>query len=185
MKQPTIETPRLILRELLPTDVEGLFALDSNPNVHRYLGNNPISQIEEAAKTIALVRKQYEDFGIGRWAVVEKASESFVGWAGFKFNTEPIFGHSHFVDLGYRLREEFWGKGYAYESAVASMDYAVQHLDFDPICAMAMATNEASIKILNKKLGMQKLGTFDGHGASCYFFEITQAEWRESMRKIN
>ena len=38
-----VETERLILREILPTDVEGLFELDSDPEVHRYLGNKPVT----------------------------------------------------------------------------------------------------------------------------------------------
>ncbi|HAT67229.1 MAG TPA: GNAT family N-acetyltransferase, partial [Flavobacteriaceae bacterium] len=42
MQQPTIETPRLLIRELIDADADGMFALDSNANVHRYLGNNPI-----------------------------------------------------------------------------------------------------------------------------------------------
>ena len=38
-----VETERLILRELLPTDIDGMFELDSDPVVHKYLGNNPIN----------------------------------------------------------------------------------------------------------------------------------------------
>lgn len=181
MKQPTIETPRLRIRGLVPTDADGIFALDSNPNVHRYLGNNPIKTIEEASKIIAKVRKQYEDLGIGRWAMVEKETGNFIGWTGFKLNIEAVNGHTHFIDLGYRLREEFWGKGYAYESAVACMDYAVAHLDFDPINAMAMTTNDASVKILNEKIGMREIGVFEDLGSPCYFYEISKAEWRNRM----
>ncbi|MEZ4858090.1 MAG: GNAT family N-acetyltransferase [Flavobacteriaceae bacterium] len=177
MNQPNLETPRLLIRALQETDVEGMFALDSNAKVHRYLGNNPIDSIEKAAETISLVRNQYKEYGIGRWAMIEKASGQFMGWTGFKLNIEPLFGHTHFIDLGYRLREEFWGKGYAYESAVVCMDYAVKHWDFDPIHAMAMTTNEASVKILHKKIGMREIGIFEGHGAPCYFYEITKAEW--------
>ncbi|MCB0457465.1 MAG: GNAT family N-acetyltransferase [Flavobacteriaceae bacterium] len=181
MQQPTLETARLRIREMQLTDVDGVYALDSNPNVHRYLGNNPISSIEKAEQYIVSVRKQYEEFGIGRWAVIEKESGEFIGWTGFKLNTEPLFGHHHFLDIGYRLREEFWGKGYAHESAVACMNYAVEHLDFEIINAMAMTNNEASVKILNEKLGMRELGIFEGHGAPCYFFEITKAEWLARM----
>jgi len=43
-----VETERLILREILPIDVEGMFELDSNPIVHKYLGNKPVKTIEES-----------------------------------------------------------------------------------------------------------------------------------------
>ncbi|MEZ4779598.1 MAG: GNAT family N-acetyltransferase [Flavobacteriaceae bacterium] len=184
MQQPTLETPRLRIREMRLTDLDGMFALDSNPNVHRYLGNNPVKTKAEALEMIKSVLKQYETLGIGRWVMEEKESNLLVGWTGFKLNIEPLFGHSHFLDIGYRLREEFWGKGYAYESAVACMNYAVENLDFDIINAMAMTSNEASVNILQNKLGMRELGIFEGHGAPCYFFEITKAEWLARMFNV-
>lgn len=56
-----IETECLILRELRPEDAAAIFELDSNAQVHRYLGNNPIHSLEQAEKIIALVRQQYAD----------------------------------------------------------------------------------------------------------------------------
>ena len=178
MQQPILETPHLRIREMQLTDLDGMFALDSNPKVHRYLGNNPIKTKSEALELIKGVRNQYEALGIGRWVMEEKKTGDFVGWTGFKLNTEPIFGHQNFLDIGYRLREEYWGKGYAYESAVACMNYAAEHFDLKIINAMAMIDNKASVKILNEKLGMHEIGIFEGHGASCYFYEISIEEWK-------
>ncbi len=76
------ETDRLILRELLPTDVAGMFEMDSDPEVHRYLGNKPYSAIEESQANIEFIRRQYIENGIGRWATIEKETNNFVGWAG-------------------------------------------------------------------------------------------------------
>ncbi|MBW2938378.1 GNAT family N-acetyltransferase [Aureisphaera sp. CAU 1614] len=177
MQQPTIETPRLLIRELLDADAEGMFALDSNANVHRYLGNNPIKTIEEAKEIIGKVRKQYKDLGIGRWAMIEKNTGEFIGWTGFKLNTEPVNGHHNFLDLGYRLREEFWGKGYATESAFASLNYICTHGKHDSIYGMAEIDNEASNVILNKKVGMHYVNSFMYDTAHCHFYEITKAEW--------
>jgi len=73
MTQPTIETRRLLIRELLPEDADGMFELESNPNVHLYLGNKPLQSIEESREAIRFIRKQYVDNGIGRWAVLEKS----------------------------------------------------------------------------------------------------------------
>lgn len=59
-----IETERFYLREVIPSDVNGIFELDSNPGVHSYLGNNPITKIEEARKYIEFLNKQYQENGI-------------------------------------------------------------------------------------------------------------------------
>ena len=83
-----LETERLILRELLPTDVVGMFELDSDPEVHKYLGNNPVRTIEETREIIKIICQQYLDNGIGRWAAIEKTSGEFIGWSGLKFIRE-------------------------------------------------------------------------------------------------
>ena len=79
-----LETNRLILRDLRESDLDGMFALDSNPLVHKYLGNNPIQTKEEALKMIRFIRSQYEERGIGRFATIEKSSGEFMGWSGLK-----------------------------------------------------------------------------------------------------
>ena len=78
----SIETERLLLRELLPTDDAGMFELDSNPEVHIYLGNKPVKSIEESREAIANIRQQYLENGIGRWAVILKETGEFIGWFG-------------------------------------------------------------------------------------------------------
>ncbi len=69
-----VETERLILREIMPIDVEGMFELDSNPIVHKYLGNNPVKAKEQSMKAINFIRQQYEERGVGRWVAIEKSS---------------------------------------------------------------------------------------------------------------
>jgi RimJ/RimL family protein N-acetyltransferase len=182
MQQPTIETPRLLIRELMLTDVDGMFALDSNPLVHRYLGNKPLKTKDESAEIIKAVQKQYQDRGIGRWAIIEKNTNEFIGWTGFKLNTEPVNGHTNFLDLGYRLREEFWGKGYATESAFASMDYIVEHGNHNTIFGMAEIDNDASNIILNKKVGMRFVNSFKYDTAHCHFYEISKSEWQSKKK---
>ncbi len=177
MRQPILETSRLWIRELRLTDDDGMFALDSNPRVHEHLGNNPIHTIDQARSLIQGVRQQYIDHGIGRWAMIEKQTGEFVGWTGFKLNLEAINGHQNFLDIGYRLREEFWGMGYAAESAVVCLDYVFSHSKYEVIYGMAMQSNKASIKILNEKLGMRQIGTFEGHGALCTFYELMKEDW--------
>lgn len=172
------ETPRLLLREILPTDVDGMFALDSDPEVHRYLGNHPISSKEQAEKVIAMIRQQYIDNGIGRWAVIHKASNAFLGWAGLKYVKEPINNHNNFYDLGYRFIQQYWGQGYASEAALAARNYAFAQLQVNELYAWADMQNLASRRVL-EKAGMRHEGSFEHDGCQCAWLKLARGEWAE------
>lgn len=92
-----LETDRLILRELLPTDDLGMFELDSNSEVHKFLGKKPIKHIDESRQMIENIRKQYAENGIGRWAVILKDTNEFIGWSGIKLITDSINNHQNFL----------------------------------------------------------------------------------------
>jgi RimJ/RimL family protein N-acetyltransferase len=145
-----IETERLLLREIIPEDVDNLFILDSDPEVHRYLGNRPMKRKQEAEAVIEFIRQQYRENGIGRWAVVEKENNQFLGWAGLKYVTEPMNGHIYYYDLGYRLIRSCWGSGIATEAAIASRNYAFTVLKINTLYASAHVDNGASNRILQK-----------------------------------
>jgi ribosomal-protein-alanine N-acetyltransferase len=61
-----IQTQRLLIREIEPEDDLALFELDADPEVHRYLGNKPVQQIEDIREVISFIRWQYTEYGIGR-----------------------------------------------------------------------------------------------------------------------
>jgi RimJ/RimL family protein N-acetyltransferase len=154
-----LETDRLILREFQLSDAEAFFAMDSNPNVHQYLWNKPVQKIEETFEVIEFVRKQYIDNGIGRFAMISKETNEFIGWAGLKFNTEMVNNKVNFYDIGYRLDEKFWGKGYASEASFAWLNYAFETMKIKTIEAAAHSDNVASNRIL-QKIGMQMTETY-------------------------
>lgn len=154
-----IETERLIIRPLTPTDDQAMFAMDNDPEVHRYLGNNPIQSIEAEREVIAFVMRQYEERGIGRWAVEEKATGHFVGWVGFKLMKETVNKHTDFIDFGYRFARQHWNNGYATESGRASLAYGLNTLGYKDIYAMTDIDNGASRRVL-EKLGFRLLEIF-------------------------
>ena len=170
------ETERFILRELLPSDVDGMFELDADPEVHKYLGNKTVSIKDESAVIISTIRQQYLDYGIGRWAVVDKKTEEFVGWCGIKFITEETNNHINFYDIGYRLQKRFWGKGIATETASACLKYAFEELDFKEVYALTAVDNAGSNKIL-KKIGMRFIENFDYHGEDENWYRIERKDF--------
>lgn len=165
------ETERLILREIMPTDVDGYFEMDSDPDVHIYLGSEPMQQREQAANAIQFIRQQYIDNGIGRWAVIDKNTNAFLGWAGLKLITEPTNNHINYLDLGYRFIKKYWGKGFASEAAAASVAYAFNELQAREVYAIADCANTASNKILTKT-GLTLVETFIHHNIPCNWYKI-------------
>lgn len=174
-----LETERLILREIKTTDLEGMFALDSNSEVHKYLGGNPIQTKEQAAKTIRFIQQQYKDHGIGRFACIEKASGEFIGWSGFKFNTgekEALNGYQDFIDIGYRFIPKYWGKGYATESALACLDYGFKKLNYPVVYGAADVDNIGSNKIL-QKIGLQFVNEFKYKDIAVNWYELKKENY--------
>lgn len=155
----SIETERLLLRELNLSDAAGMFELDSNPNVHIFLGKKPVKNSAESIAQIENIQQQYKDFGIGRWAVVLKETNEFLGWSGIKFITNEINNHIDFYEIGYRFIEKHWGKGYASEAAKAFIEYAFNEIKTDYLYAYADEGNKNSRKIL-EKLGFQYVNSF-------------------------
>lgn len=170
MKLP-IFTERLMLRKLTEEDVDNIFLLVSNPDVMKYVGVSPITKNEESAKMIENIINQYEKNGTGRLAVIEKESNQFIGWSGIKLLTEEVNGFKNVYELGYRFLPEFWGKGYATESAIASLDLGFNQLNADKIYAYADVGNESSNRILTK-LGFENKGTFLDKGDICNWYEL-------------
>lgn len=166
-----LETTRLVLRPFLISDTEALFLLDSNPNVHRYLGNKPVKSIEECDKVIQNILQQYDNHGIGRFAILLKETNECIGWAGLKFITEPENKHVNYYDIGYRLQEAYWGKGYGQEAAKAWFDYAINVMKIETLFATAHIDNIASNNIL-KKIGLQQRESYLHQGIPCYWYEF-------------
>ena len=147
-----LETERLILREIVPEDVEAFFAMDSNPEVVKYVGIQPLTDISQSAEMIKSIRNQYTENGIGRWAVIRKEDGKLVGWSGLKLIKE-INNHQNIHDLGYRFTPEYWGKGYATEGAKAVLDYGFNQISLPEIVSFTVPMNLRSIRVM-EKIGM-------------------------------
>ncbi|WP_299128441.1 GNAT family N-acetyltransferase [uncultured Winogradskyella sp.] len=166
-----IETKRLILRPVSMADAQDFYEMDSNPNVHKYLGNNPIKTIGQSKLWIEDILEQYQEFNIGRLAVIKKDTNEFLGWSGLKYERQ-LREEFNYYDIGYRFKEKHWGNGYATESAIASLQFGFNDLKLKKICAAADVNHTASNHIL-KKIGLQHSGTFTYENERCNWYVIT------------
>lgn len=166
-----LETERLLLRPLLASDAEALFEMDNNPNVHLYLGNEPVQAIDDVYGYIESIQNQYIKNGIGRFTVVVKDTNEVIGWAGIKFVTEPENNRTNFYDLGYRLQEKHWRKGYGLEAAKAWLDYGFNQMKIPIMIATAHVDNDGSNTIL-QKIGMVKKEQYLYDDLLCNWYEL-------------
>jgi len=167
------ESARLLFRPLTEDDTLGMFALDSDPAVHRYLqgiGGELQTEPAQSLDVIRYVQAQYREHGIGRWAVVLQATGEFMGWAGLKLVAGPVNNRHNFYDLGYRFRPQFWQQGYGYEAALAWLEYGFRTMKLPRICAYADLNNAGSRRIL-EKVGLRPGNEFVDGGTACMWYE--------------
>ncbi|MCR9288520.1 MAG: GNAT family N-acetyltransferase [Bacteroidetes bacterium] len=173
-----LETPRLFLHNFLPEDAQGIFALDTDPKVMKYLGGVKMTQFFKAEKTIEYIQKQYKEHGIGRLAIIEKSTDKFVGWSGLKLEKGNLNGQMQSYDLGYRLLQQFLGKGYATESATASLKYGFEDLNLTEIIGIADINNKASNQIL-QKIGMTQYKELEFYNRLHSIYKIEKQNWSD------
>jgi [ribosomal protein S5]-alanine N-acetyltransferase len=166
-----LETERLLMRQILPEDAQNIFDLDNNPNVMKYLGGKTVTNINAIHDKINRIRIEYDNYKIGRFAIILKETNEFIGWSGIQFVTVEENNHINYYDLGYRLNENFWGKGYGYESALPWVDYAKNVMKIETLTAGAHIENIGSNKIL-QKLGMTFINEYDWEGNPWNWYDL-------------
>jgi RimJ/RimL family protein N-acetyltransferase len=164
------------MREFRFSDEDSLFELDSDPEVHRYLGENTETNREKIREDIKYVRKQYLENGIGRWIIIERKNDEIIGWGGLKFVTEMENDHVNYYDLGYRFMPRYWGKGFATEAALASRDYVFVNLGITELYASIHEDNAASRRVL-EKCGLWFVEKYKWRHVPCEFYKMNKEEW--------
>ena len=146
------ETPCLILRQFTEADAPLILALNSDPEIVKYVHEPILKTLEQAENILQdIILPQYKN-NLGRWAIHTKDNMDFIGWCGLKYR--PGLDE---IDLGYRLMQKAWGKGFATEAAQHSLDYGLNQLNLKLITGRAHIENIASIKVL-EKIGMDFIG---------------------------
>lgn len=138
------QSKRLLFRQFTLDDADLLYQLNSDPEVVKYVHEPPTTKENAEQILREIILPQYQ-LGLGRWAVLLKYTEEFIGWCGLKYIKEKDE-----IDLGYRFMKKYWGKGYATEAALTTLSYAFAHLNLEKITAKAHIENLASLKVIEK-----------------------------------
>jgi RimJ/RimL family protein N-acetyltransferase len=144
-----LQTARLTLRRFTAVDVDALVDLDADPAVMRFLtGGRPTPREEVERRILPETLQVYRrEPAFGRFAAIERSSGAFLGWFAL---APPAGGPAVQVELGYRLRREAWGKGYATEGGRALVAKAFAEPGVERVWAQTMAVNAASRRVMEK-----------------------------------
>lgn len=164
-----LETERLVLREHTIGDAENAYLLNLDPEVIKYTGDESFKSIEEA-RTFLGNYNHYEKYGFGRWAVIDKATQEYLGWCGLKYTPELDE-----FDIGFRFMKKHWNNGYATEAATACLHLGFSTLGMNRIVGRAMKENMASIKVL-QKIGLSYMDERNCGGEEGVLYKIEKSE---------
>jgi RimJ/RimL family protein N-acetyltransferase len=182
MRPPVAETPRLRLRSWSDDDLDRLDAACNTPAVTRYLGG--VQPREELAAAIGRLQAAEAAHGFTFWAVERRADHAFLGFCGLKpvrDEATPAALHGE-IEIGWRLREDAWGQGYAREAAAESLRLGFERFGLARILAFTMPANTPSWGLM-RRLGMRARPDLDfdmaGHGRQVVY-DLEKSIWTAS-----
>jgi RimJ/RimL family protein N-acetyltransferase len=175
-----IETKRLRLRNWRAGDGALLHQHCNTPEVMRWLGGVKTREFMEVVS--AKLGRWQEEHGHTFWVAERKEDGAFLGFCGLKIADDaasPVQGE---VEIGWRLREDVWGQGYAKEAASASLDFAFSRLNAARVVALTVAGNAPSWGLM-ERLGMTRRPELDYSGPDwaegvVIVYSIGREEWQ-------
>lgn len=179
MSFPTLLTPRLRLRELVPADADALLAIHGDPEVMRWFGAEPLQSHQQALQLIEVFAEWRRQPAPGtRWAITEREGGRLLGTCGlFKWNRSW-----RNCTLGYELARSAWGLGLMREALVTVLDYGFDTMALHRVQAEIHPDNLASSKLVEhlgfRLEGMHREQGYWGgrfHDLNCY--SLLASEW--------
>ncbi|MEP7129588.1 MAG: GNAT family N-acetyltransferase [Sphingomicrobium sp.] len=158
MAEFSVETERLVLREWREQDRDLFLAMCNSPVVMEHLGG-PATAAEIDAG-IARIRACQREHSHCFWAIERRRDGAFLGFCGLKRANDPGLPIAGEVEIGWRLREDAWGQGYAREAAEGTLAWGWANLDVSQIVAITVPANRRS-RGLMERLGMARRPDLD------------------------
>jgi len=166
---PTLPTPRLRLRALVPADAPALHAIFSDLAVVRYWSAPPLTDLAEAAALQAEIDALFQARTLLQWGIVRADEDRVLGTC----TLAEIDLHHQRAAIGFALGRASWGQGFAREAVQALVDFAFLELDLHRLAADADPRNHRSLALL-ESLGFVR----EGHQRESYF---VSDEWQDAV----
>lgn len=152
-----IQTSRLGLRAWLASDLQPFAEMNQDPRVMEFFPRT--FSFEESEKGLQNFNDHLDVHGFTYFAVDRLDKEEFIGFIGMKHQSFDSF-FTPCIDIGWRLKVDAWGQGFATEGAKACLEYGFTDMKLDAIYSTTPLLNTPSIRVM-EKIGMQFFGEFD------------------------
>jgi len=171
-----LETDRVILRRLVPSDLAALTTLYGDPRVRRHFPEGVLS-VAETAEELEWFLNGHPDFPqLGLWATIDKATQAFIGRCGLLPWT--IAGRQE-VEIAYLLDPACWGRGLGAEIARALVQYGFGQLNLPRLIALIDPDNRPSIRVAEAAgLSFERNDVVEGTACAIYAIEARSAPRR-------
>jgi ribosomal-protein-alanine N-acetyltransferase len=151
---PVLHSPRLVLREILPTDADTILKIRGDIRVTRLNSGKPIETVDEARDLIEKGQLAFEDKRRIDWGIASKAKpEKLIGRCGFNY----WLRQDRRASIGYDLGYAYWGKGIMTEAVTAMVRFGFEQMGLNRIEADTDAENIGSMRVL-EKVGFKREG---------------------------
>jgi RimJ/RimL family protein N-acetyltransferase len=177
------ETSRLTLRDWREADWPAFWEVTNTPAVMRWLGG--VQDAAGRAAGQARIKSYRADHGHTFWVVERREDGALLGFCGLK-RSNQAGGPQGMMEVGWRLREDAWGQGYAKEAAAASLALAFDRFGADEVIALTVQGNTGSWGLM-LRLGMERRedldfnnADFDPENPRIIAYSITHDQWRSA-----
>lgn len=152
---PVLEGKRVVLRPVVESDVEAIFAYCRDPEVSKFTTWETHRFKEDSMALVQYAQANYRRGLCGPYAVaLKERPEILIGMVGWFWNTEP---HKS-IEIAYGLNPDYWGQGLIVEAATVAIDDALKKHSIHRISSRCLSANERSKRVM-EKLGMKFEGT--------------------------
>ena len=173
-----LHSARLRFEPMSDAHYDGLRVLNGDPEVMRYISGQPETP-EDTRASIARVQARWDTLGYSWWSLIEEHSGQLVGAGCIQhLGHDPANAH----EIGWRLRPDRWGRGYAIEAAERMARFAFDALEAPLLCAICDPANTRSSRVMHK-LGMALRGEEVWHGQPVLVYQIDRAAWSARARR--
>lgn len=167
-----LHTQRLRLEPFNDEHLDGLFRLNSEPEVMRYITGKPETR-EETIAMIERIKARWIEFGFSWWSFIELETNELIGAGCIQYlGRDP----ANPLEIGWRLRQDKWGQGFASEAAQRMAAFAFDQIGGDSLFAVCDQENIGSANVM-KKLGMQYRGIERWYDMDTLVYTMTRADW--------
>ncbi|MGW0534905.1 GNAT family N-acetyltransferase [Streptomyces sp. NPDC003032] len=171
-----IRTPRLLLRRWHDDDLAPMADINADPRVMEWVDDGRVRDLEETAEAIERWEEEWDDEGLGLFAVELLASGELAGFTGLSYpDFLPDAGSD--AAISWRFGSQFWGQGYASEAAQATLEFALQDRGLDRVVSFSRLGDSASENVI-RKLGMvlerETVHPVYGHALHVHAIDLTE-----------